>query len=191
MPLDWFYLFHQNFKNLTPELQKSVYRSFYNLVYQDITYLLGGDRVLTEDIIQESFIKTISNVDQHKITNSKAWLRQVTRNYTLDYLKKIKKDRQATDIAKIFEDNTALAVQQISVALEVEEKIRDELLRKTISELKQDYRTVITLFYIEEMSYKEMAKLLGLSEQAISQKLARARKKLLHQFQRKWAEFNE
>ncbi|WP_336762501.1 RNA polymerase sigma factor [Paenibacillus sp. USHLN196] len=186
--MDLNYLFHQSYYDLPPPLQKSVYRSFYNLVHQDITYLLGRDHVLTEDIIQESFLKVISNVNKYKIDNSKAWLRQVTRNCAMDYLRKTKLDRQSTDIASLFEDNKTLVVQQISVALEVEEKLRDEALRTAITELKQDYQTIITLFYIEEMSYKEIAKMLGHSEQAISQKLARARKKLLHQFLKKWVE---
>lgn len=71
---------------------------------------------------------------------------------------------------------------------EIENKIRDEVLHQVIAELKPDYRLIIKMFYIEELSSKEIAATLHISEQAVSQKLVRARKKLLEQFKRKWDE---
>ncbi|MCM3134873.1 sigma-70 family RNA polymerase sigma factor [Paenibacillus polysaccharolyticus] len=184
--MDTIYLFHKNFNDLPPPLQNSAYRSFYNLVFDDITYLLDGDHILTEDIIQECFIKVIYKVNKQKINNSTAWLRKVARNHTFDYLKKNYIDRQASNITKVSEKKFSHTVQQISIEGEVEEKQRDKLLQESIAELKPDYQTVITLFYIEELSHKEISVLLGLSECAVSQKLARARKKLFQHFNRKW-----
>lgn len=188
---EWSFLLYQDFDTLAPELQELVYRSFYSLVYKDIYYLLG-DHALTEDMIQEAFFKIISIVGKHKVSNMSAWMRQVARNLTYDYLKKTKKERYTVDIDAVIyvENDINLGMQQISVANEVEDKIRDELLHQAITELKPDYRILITLFYIEEKSYKDIATDLGLSEQAVSQKLMRARKKLLQQFQRKWVDFN-
>lgn len=74
---------------------------------------------------------------------------------------------------------------------EVENKIRNERLHEAIAELQPEYRILITLFYIEEMSYKEIADMLGLTQQIVSQKLYRARKKLLQQFQQKWVNLDE
>jgi len=42
------------------------------------------------------------------------------------------------------------------------------------------------MHYFENKSYKEMSKELHLSEQVISQRLARARNKLRQQFSKKW-----
>ncbi|WP_253298440.1 RNA polymerase sigma factor [Paenibacillus sp. MSJ-34] len=191
MMREWSFLLYQDFDTLAPELQEVVYRSYYSMVYKDIFYLLG-DHALTEDMIQEAFFKTITIVGNHKVSNMSAWMRQVARNLTYDYLKKTKKERYTVDIDTVIniENDVTLGMQQISVANEVEDKIRDELLHQAITELKPDYRILITLFYIEEKSYKEIAAELGLSEQAVSQKLMRARKKLLHQFQSKWVDFN-
>ncbi|WP_372447113.1 sigma factor-like helix-turn-helix DNA-binding protein [Paenibacillus cisolokensis] len=41
------------------------------------------------------------------------------------------------------------------------------------------------------MSYKEIADMLGLTQQIVSQKLYRARKKLLQRFQQKWVNLDE
>jgi len=68
----------------------------------------------------------------------------------------------------------------------VENKIRDELLHEAIAKMKPEYRLVLMLYYIEGMTIQEVAEHVRLSKPAVSQKLKRARKKLLEQFQRKW-----
>lgn len=192
MMKDWTILLYQDFDTLAPELQELVFRSFYSLVYKDIYYLLG-DHGLSEDIVQEAFLKIISIVGNHKVANMSAWMRQLTRNLTYDFLKKEQKNRYITDLDSVISmgNEIKLGMEQISISNQVEDKIRDELLHQTITELKPDYRLLITLFYMEEKTYKEIAAELGLTEHAVSQKLMRARQKLLHQFHRKWVDSNE
>ncbi|MFD0715716.1 RNA polymerase sigma factor [Paenibacillus sp. GCM10027626] len=189
---DWTFLFYQDFDALTPQMQELAYRSFYTLVYTDILYLLH-DHSLTEDIIQEAFLKITSIIRKHKISNYSAWMRQVTRNMAIDYLKKVNKNQQIISLNDVhrIQRNLETSTEQTNVAKEVEKKIRDELLHQSILELSPGQRTIINLFYIEDMSYKEIAATLDLSEQAVSQKLARARKKLLKNFRRKWADSYE
>lgn len=183
---EWFYLLYQ-FDDLNSEVQQLVYQSFYTFVYRDIYYLVK-DHPITEDLIQESFFKVLYAVKKHEVLKILPWIRQVVRNLTLDYLKKIYKERNVTTIddVSIIESKLDIGIESISVDKEIENKVRDELLHEAIAELKPDYRLLITLFYINELSAKEVAAILGLSEQAVSQKLLRARKKLLQQFQRKW-----
>lgn len=127
-------------------------------------------------------------VRKHEISNIFSWIRQVVRNLTFDYLKRVYKERNVTSISDVnlIESKMKLGIGSSGVDKEIENKVRDELLHETIAELKPDYRLIITLFYINELSGKEVAAILQLSEQAVSQKLLRARKKLLQQFQRKW-----
>lgn len=188
---EWYYLLQQ-FDTLHPELQRQVYRSFYELVYKDIYFLLE-DHALTEDLIQETFIKVLNALQKHDVSNIPAWIKQVSRNQTLDHLRKINKERYTEKINEVntFDKNISPRVEASRVDDEVENKIRDELLHQSIAELKPDYKLLITLHYIEEMSYKEIAATLDMSEHAVSQKLLRARKKLLQQFQRKWVKNSE
>lgn len=74
------------------------------------------------------------------------------------------------------------------VADQVEEQIRDEVLHEALNQLNKKYRDVLFLYYIENMPHKEIAKELGISEQATAQLLVRARKKLVHYFSRKWVD---
>jgi len=188
---DWFPLLH-HVDTLNSEIQDVVYRAFYNFVYKDIYYLLK-DHDLTEDMIQESFFKAIAAIKKHEVNNLPAWVRQIARNTTLDYIRKINKNRYMLDLNDVnnIESSFDLSKQTLRIDKEIENKIRDELLHEAIAELKADYRHLIVLFYIDELSYKEIATTLDLTEQAVSQKLLRARKKLLQQFRRKWVDLNE
>ncbi|RXZ80529.1 sigma-70 family RNA polymerase sigma factor [Paenibacillaceae bacterium] len=190
---EWCYDLYQ-FAELHPELQSSVYDSYYKFVYRDIFYLLK-DHPLTEDMIQEAFFKILSSIKKHRVDNMLPWIRQVSRNVALDYLRKTKKERYTVNVdhVNLSEEVLVSATSLLQLEDEVEDKIRNELLHQAITELRPDYRELITLFYIEEGSYKELGNELGLSEYAVSQKLYRARKKLLKQFHKKWVnkEWNE
>jgi RNA polymerase sigma-70 factor (ECF subfamily) len=186
------YLFQQSFDKLSPQLQEMAYRSFYNLVYTDILYLLH-DHSLTEDVIQDAFLKITRIIHKYKIESYPAWMKQVTRHMAIDYLKKTNKNHQTISLDSVYrvEDDLQLSLEQVSVATTVENNMRNELLYQSITELRPSQQIMIRMFYIEDLSYKEIASTLDLSEQAVSQKLARARKKLLRNFQRKWDDFYE
>lgn len=189
---EWHLLLYQ-FDELHPELQKLVYKSFFKFVYKDI-YFLIKDRDLTEDLIQESFLKILSAVHKHEVSRLPAWIRQICRNQTIDFIRRTNRDRYLEEMGSInASDNQFDCVEDraLHVYDEVENKIRDELLHQSIAELRPEYRELIFLYYIEEMTHKEIAAALNLSEHAVSQKLYRARKKLLQQFQQKWVSINE
>ncbi|WP_405155081.1 RNA polymerase sigma factor [Paenibacillus sp. FSL K6-0108] len=187
------YLFQTSFDKLSPQQQEMAYRSFYNLVYKDILYYLH-DHSLTEDVIQEAFLKITRIIHKYKIESYPAWMKQVTRHIAIDYFNKTNKSRQTISLDSVIrgvEDELQSCLEQVSVATTVENNIRNQLLHQSITELRPSQQIIIRMFYIEDLSYKEISSTLDLSEQAVSQKLARARKKLLQNFQRKWDDFYE
>lgn len=183
---EWYYLLY-TFEQLNQEVQHTVYRSFYTFVYKDI-YFLVKDHAITEDIIQEVFFKILSAVHKHEVSKILPWIKQVARNQTVDYLRKIHKDRHLTYLDNVnnMTSQQETAAGSVEIEHHVENKIRDELLHEVIASMKPEYRVLILLYYIEERTIQEVAEQLRLSKPAISQKLKRARKKLLEQFQRKW-----
>lgn len=66
--------------------------------------------------------------------------------------------------------------------------IRNEKLAEAIRELKPEYRIVLFLYYIAELSYAEISVEIGITEQVLTQRLARARKKLALHFSVKWGD---
>ncbi|SER25091.1 RNA polymerase sigma factor, sigma-70 family [Gracilibacillus ureilyticus] len=84
-------LIHKEFSSLNKSQQEEVYRDFYKLVYGTVIKILH-DHATTEDIVQEVFIKTIYN--SPAIDNEQqliGWIRVVSKNLTLNILKKQKK----------------------------------------------------------------------------------------------------
>lgn len=121
--------------------------------------------------------------------NIPAWIRQLTRNTALDYLRKLKRDRLMLE--EPYDNISCKTLNEISTASEVETRERDNLLYQAIDELKPEYRTILLFFYMEGKSYREICLELDLSESVLTQRLARARKKLLQHFLRKWTNVDE
>lgn len=181
----WYYLLRSPFASLDPATQQWVYRSFSQFVYKDV-YFKTHDRSLTEDIIQEAFLKaSMQGPHLQSETNIPGWVKQVARNTALDWLRKVNKNRRITNFAYAYMD--AKTANEVSVASAVETKVRDELLHQALAELKDDYRIILMLFYMENKSYRQICHELQLTEPVLTQRLARARKKLLHHFLQKWA----
>jgi len=185
----WFDLLRIPIKDLDLDTQQWVYQSFYQFVYQDTLFMMHN-HTLTEDIIQDAFIKVSANGPRLRPdTNLAGWAKVVARNTTIDYLRKLKNERKMLNTSYISVNEAS--VHEICVASEIETKERNDLLRQAIDELKPEYRAVLLLFYMERKSYREICKELQIFENVLSQRLFRARKKLHDRFLRKWTDVDE
>lgn len=183
-------LLRRDFKLLDPETQREVFFSFRQLVYRDIHFLLN-DHALTEDVIQEAFLKSVRNAAKtREDSNMRAWLRQVARNTAYDMLRKNKRFRQVIGLSSVtsIEETDEAFISPDNVEEAVERMFRDQTLREAIAELKYEYRVVLFLYYIAGLTYAEIVKETGLTEQVLTQRLARARKKLAMHFSGKWGD---
>ena len=119
----------------------------------------------SEDIMQDVFIKAISKIDTLKVANrTRAWLMQIARRMCIDYHR-----------------NRPVTVEQITENIESptdEKNKRIENLHEAISQLHEEYREPITLYYLNGQNCPSVAKALGISEQAVRTRLVRARLKL-------------
>lgn len=190
MEEQWWLLFETEFDALSYDLQRYLYDSFFQFAYKEIIYLLK-DHTLAEDIIQEAFLKATAK--RHQLKNAasgKQWVRRIIRNQMLDSIKS-KKNRHWTNLEDVYKVNvkdTSTLEAAASIENNVEDALRNQMLHEAIMELKEEYRTLLIKYYMEEKPYKEIALELGISEQVIAQRLFRARKKLLGQFSKKWGD---
>lgn len=187
----WWLLLETNFDALSHDLQRHLYDSFYRFAYREIIFLIK-DHALAEDIIQEAFLKMTAKIHQLNHTASaKQWVKRIIRNQMLDTLRK--KKRHWTSLENVYKESTNHAAMEVAASVEntVEDSLRNQVLYETILGLKPEYRTLLLQYYMEEKSYKIMSAELGISEQVIAQRLARARKKLLGEFSRKWVDHDD
>ena len=188
-----FFLFRSNFYALDEQTQRNLFLSFRELVYRDVLFLLN-DPGLAEDSIQNAFMKIIEHGPKTRAdSNMPAWLRRVARNAALDLLRKNKKYRQMFGLERVNTNEELSCASAVDTAIDerVERAIRDEALHQAIGELSPDHRTVILLHYIMEKPYQEIVRELGITEQVLTQRLARARKRLAQLFRLKWSDGHE
>ncbi|TDL55399.1 sigma-70 family RNA polymerase sigma factor [Paenibacillus dendritiformis] len=187
----WLSFLHSNFQHLDQSSQKFTYQSYREFIYHDIYFLLQNHD-LTEDVIQESFLKVIASPPKAKdAAKIKAWLKKISRNTAYDYLRKYKKYQYLSNLESMEEEDLFASAAETAVADQVEEQIRDEMLHEALDQLNARYRNVLFRYYVEDKSHRELARELGISEQASAQLLVRARKKLRYYFCKRWVDHEE
>jgi RNA polymerase sigma-70 factor, ECF subfamily len=125
-----------------------------------------------KDLLQETFTKTWAYLSSGgEIENHKAFLFKTARNLIIDKYRKKKTDSldQMTEYGfdPPYEENTS-----------VEERMDADMALKLLTRLPDDYREVIMLKFLEELSIREIADALNESPGNISVKLHRAMSKL-------------
>lgn len=184
-----FLLVIAEFSSLDKSLQEEVYRDFFNLVY-GIAMYITKDHTIAEDIVQEAFLKTIYNAPRVENEQQlRAWIKVVTRNLTLNVLRKNKKIHNQNDFESVLTGEHNKYAEPVDK--EVEVKILEENIKDSLAEINPDYRRLIQLKWQKQKSNKDIAEELDTTEGAIKQKLHRAREALKKKLKQKWGFQNE
>lgn len=116
-------------------------------------YLKAEDRA--KDVVQHVFLKALSEAAKYRIENIGGWLYRVARNQCLTLLRDRKTfigEEQLQYLEQPEETSLHLHWQQVKDA---------ENLKQMLNELKEEQKKAITLFYLEQKSYAEIALLTG------------------------------
>ncbi len=136
-----------------------------------------------EDICQDVFIKVFRKLKRFRgDSRLSTWIATIAYNTSISYIRKQKRQHEHSydgQPALIFgEKDTSLNQKVIE-----KEEVRKYLLQM-IEKLPVHYRTVLTLFHLEEFSYKEIEQITGMPEGTIKSYLSRARKMLKEKLER-------
>ena len=131
-----------------------------------------------EEVYQDVFVKVFRNIGKYdaKKSSLRTWVSRIAYNETVSFLRK----KPATVIS--YEDNGIDAYALTDA--EVEETFGRpnaetvQLIRAALRHLPPDERAIITMFYYEEMSLKEIAYVTKSIPTTIASKLSRTRRKL-------------
>lgn len=156
-----------------------IYDTYHQDVYQYIFYMTK-DKSLTEDIIQEVYIKVLKSYDSFRGDSSeKTWLFSIARHTTMDFFRKQHQKKQR--IAGFFNWNKQGTYLTDNAPLPEEVIILDEEMKQIYSQLDKcsnDQKQVIILRYIQSLSIQETAEILGCSSSKVKTTQHRAIKKL-------------
>lgn len=123
---------------------------------------------LAEEIVSDAFYTALKTADD-EIHNFKAWLLKVCRNL---FLNSLRKSNRLQELDENVTDQSETALENI---------IRKEEYRAlyhAISLLSPSHKEVITLFYFEDLSVKDIAGVVGKSEAVVKVTLFRGREAL-------------
>lgn len=153
-----------------------------------VALAITRDVPASEDIAQEAFLSAWHHLPRLKNPSSfLPWLRQITRNLAHDHLRGRRNrmlEGEAAELAiQHAADPDGCPLEQ---ALDAE---RDAVAADLISELPEESREALLLYYREGQSSKQVAMLLGLSDAAVRKRLQRARQSVRDDLLTRFSEF--
>ena len=159
------------FSVLVQRYQKSVHA----LAWRKI-----GDFHYAEEITQDTFLQAYQKLPTLKNRNQFAgWLYVITNNLCTDWLRKKKPAMQSLGDASVKAIDKLTYERYILEQREREAgERRHEIVKQLLEKLPESERTVVTLYYLGEMTTKEIGKFLGVSVNTITSRLQRARERL-------------
>lgn len=133
-----------------------------------------------EDAVQNSFLAAYKYIGTFQYQSSfKTWLLRIVFNEAIRIQKKEKVYRwEEFDATENTDD--ALSIDGF---VPLQQKETKERVRKTISSMNDKEALVLNLFYLEELSVKEIALILGYTEANVKVMMHRARKNFKQQFE--------
>ncbi|NQV77724.1 MAG: RNA polymerase sigma factor [Lutibacter sp.] len=146
-----------------------------HMVYT-LTIRIVKNREEAEEISQDAFVKAFKKLDSFKGESKfSTWIYKIAYYASLDVIKKNKRFVNSENIDDFNEGDLG----NIQDALEyLYENERKKVINDALLKLNEDERIILTLYYFEELSVKEISKVVNLSEDNIKTKLFRSRKKL-------------
>ncbi len=157
------------------------FEAIYNLTYQQAFFTalkVCKNEDDAQDVLQEAYIYLLEKYNDIKNPESfKSWFNMVVANKSKNLLRKNNpalfndEDEQDLIISSI-ED------EEFGPSEKLEEKEFCSEIMKLIDNLNDEKRTVIILFYFNEMSIKQIAQALGTNENTVKSRLFQAKKDL-------------
>lgn len=136
-----------------------------------VAFRFVGDSAESEDLVQEAFFRVFRNAKHYNHTaRFRTWFYHILMNLCRDRLKKKK--------PLLFGDLPELASDAPDPCVAMDRTSRFLLVAAAIADLPQNQRLSLILCHFEEMSYREAAAVLAISEKAIESLLVRARRTL-------------
>lgn len=149
---------------------ESLYREYFKDVYLYVKSL-SGDVHVAEDITSETFLKAIKSINSFKgDCDIRVWLCQIAKNTYFSYLRKNK--------ALVFTDVEEEEKDKIDVEKRLCSKEESLRIHEILHNLNEPYKEVFTLRVFAELSFKEIGKIFGKTENWACVTYHRARKKI-------------
>jgi RNA polymerase sigma-70 factor (ECF subfamily) len=148
------------FDQLVQKYQSSIRRFF--------LHLTGGDRELSDDLAQDTFVKAYTRIASFQnLSSFSTWLYRIAYNVFYDYLRS-RKEVGGLDTAEV---DAQGSTEQVNIGRQMD-------IYHALLTLKEVERSCITLFYMEDESLDKIASIMGMPVGTVKSHLSRGKEKL-------------
>ncbi len=146
-----------------------IYDQNVDAIYRFVFFKVNSEEI-AQDLTSEAFLKSWQAFqrDGKKIENPKAFVYRTARNLVIDYYRR----KGRTETVSI--DNLSLSSSGPGLEENILLKSDFEQVEKALSKLPDDYKSVITMYYIEGLSSREVSRIIQRTEGATRVLLHRA-----------------
>jgi len=152
------------FERLVREYMNTVLGLAYNYV---------GNFSTAEDIAQETFVQAFQSLESLRDgARFKVWLLKIARNKSIDA---IRRSPRWVSLDQSRDVEREVSMHSIPAAADPGFKFGEEDLISALGSLREDYREIFVMKHIDNLSYKEISLILGMTVSAVGEKLYRVR----------------
>jgi RNA polymerase sigma-70 factor, ECF subfamily len=165
------------------------YHAFEQLVRRYQKKVIANCRHLTrspdnaEDLAQEVFVKAYFGMPRYEGRSSfSTWLQRIKINHCFNYLKK-----QQGKVFIDIEDESVVAANELALQPDAEKaeiaRSEREVITATLDAMSDSLRIPLLLRDMDQLSYEEVAEVLGISLPAVKMRIKRGREEFRRRFQ--------
>jgi RNA polymerase sigma-70 factor, ECF subfamily len=156
------------------EAWATLHHHFYQPLWSAVNQMLQ-DEALTEDVVQEAFIKAYRSFDRFKGESKvSTWLYRIALNQAYDTLRKRSRRQKWLGLFPLQTDEETQpheAIDDRTSAMEVQNQDRKVLLEEALQKLTPDHRIVVELRLIQGLSTEETARILKVQKGTVLSRL--------------------
>ncbi|ATO49336.1 RNA polymerase sigma factor [Brevibacillus laterosporus] len=141
-----------------------------------VAFLIVHDYHLAQDAVQEALweaYQSLYRYDERKGTSFRAWFMKIVTHRALNLVRRKKKTEEYAD--SIDPDQNPLE--------SILQKEKEQQIWRAIQTMTPKHRSAVVLYYYEEFSIAEIAKILGVFEGTVKSRLHKARKLIAEKIQ--------
>lgn len=154
------------------KMEKRAQRKLYDMyapLFLGIAFRYSKSKEDAEDILQESFVKILTRIDQYSETGSfEGWMKKILVNTAISHYR----TSQKHDFHKDFDSIAETSIEDYEI--DSSEFNREELL-KSINQLPSGFKIIFNLYAIEGYKHREIAEMLDISIGTSKSQYSRAR----------------
>lgn len=155
------------------EYQQALYKQLYSKMMA-VCYRYANRPEDAKDLFQEGFIKVFQKIDKFNFNGSlEGWVRRIMVNNAIDYYRKNKNkyafSESLVEAEKVVEDENIEGIF---------DNISAKQLLEFVQNLSPTYRTVFSLYVLDDFSHAEIAEELDISEGTSKSNLSKAKRNL-------------